>query len=339
MKDHHRQRYLIRGCALLFAPLYWFVIVLLGLGNQLQLVLAVTLYLALQGGFSYWHYRMSREVGLSKQNPREWLKDQLKRFALAALLWNGAALGLVVLITRVRLWWLAAALIAAAISVFFSYVSTVLLMPLFNRFTPLEDRSLADRLKRLARKARTRILEAYVMDMGRRTTAANAMLTGAFNTRHIILADTLLENFTAEEIETIMAHELGHHYYHHIPKALLLGGIGTLLSLYTASLLVTFEKPIAAIPRIFLLLSLLAIPGQIIANTISRYFEVQCDRFAVRLSGNPAAFSSALSKLGHQNQSDFNPPALVKYLFFSHPPISERLELIRHPSKQQKEAD
>lgn len=329
MKDHHRQRYLIRGCALLFAPLYWVVIVLLGLGNQLQLVLAVTLYLALQGGFSYWHYRVSREVGLSKQNPREWLKDQLKRFALAALLWNGAALGLAFFMAHVRLWWLAAALIAAAISVLFSYVSPVLLMPLFNRFTPLEDSSLVDRLKRLAHQAGTRVLGVYVMDMGRRTTAANAMLTGTLNTRRIILADTLLENFTAEEIEAIMAHELGHHYYRHIPKALLLGGIGSLLSLYITSLLIAVDSPAAAIPRGLLLLSLLSIPGQVITNAISRYFEIQCDRFAARLSGNPAAFASALRKLGRQNQADLNPPPVVKYLFFTHPPIGERLDLLQ----------
>lgn len=329
MQKHHRQRYLIRTCALLFTPLYWLTIVLIGVNNLAQLVLAVTVYLVMQSGFGYWHYRLSRKIGLSKQNTSSWLQDQLKRFIITALVWNGSALGLAVLMAYVHLWWLAAAAVAVLASVFFSYVSPVLLMPLFNRFTPLEDDSLAERLKRLARKAGTRILGVYVMDMGRRTTAANAMLTGAFNTRRIILADTLLENFTAEEIETIMAHELGHHYYRHIPKALLLGGIGSLLTLYIASLLIAVESPASAIPRVLLLLSLLGIPGQVISNVISRYFEIQCDRFAVRLSGNPAAFASALRKLGRQNQADLNPPPVVKYLFFTHPPIGERLDLLQ----------
>src|SRR5512138_201661 len=308
--------------------------------------LLVALFVAIFGGLYslinlplgyYSGFVLPHRFGQSNQSFRDWVIDQLKGLAI------GAPLGLIVLellylALRVTgsLWWLWAAAGMLVFSVLLSNLAPVLIAPLFNKFVPLGDehKELADRLLELARRANTKVRGVFKSDMSRRTKAANAALTGVGNTRRIVVGDTLINEFSIDEIETVLAHELGHHVHRDIPVLITFGTLSTALSLFIASLALkwainyfgfTGPADIAAFPALGLIFGAYGLITMPIDNAFSRWRESMADDYALQVTGKREAFASAFTRLANQNLGEVDPEKWVVFLFYSHPPLGERI--------------
>jgi STE24 endopeptidase len=234
------------------------------------------------------------------------------------------------------LWWLWAAAGMLLFTVLLSNLAPILIMPLFNKYVPLgeEHKELAERLLDLARRANTKVKGVFKFDMSKRTKAANAALTGIGNTRRIVLGDTLINEFSTDEIETVLAHELGHHVHRDIPFLIAFGTLSTTLSLYLASLALNwaidtfgFTSPadVAAFPALGLILGAYGLITMPIENAVSRWRERMADDYALQSTGKSAAFASAFTRLANQNLGEVDPEKWVVFMFYSHPPLGERI--------------
>jgi STE24 endopeptidase len=287
----------------------------------------------------YEGYILPNRFGLSNLTLRGWMLDQAK----AGLL--GGVLGLLVLEVIYAIlrsfpgaWWLLAAGFLLIFNTLLANLAPVLIFPIFYKFTPLqaEHADLVARLMRLAKRARTQVRGVYVFDMSRRTKAANAALVGLGGTRRIILGDVLLNEFTPDEIETVIAHELGHHVHRDIPLGILFGTALTLVGLYLTSLgllwgvsIFGFDgvADIAALPLLGIVFGLYGLVTLPLENAYSRWREVAADRYALQATGNGAAFASALKRLANLNLADADPDSWIELLLYSHPALSKRIAM------------
>ena len=233
------------------------------------------------------------------------------------------------------LWWLWSAIGASVLVVILMALVPVLLMPLFYKFEPIPEGELKNRLFALADKIGTHVQGVYVWHLGDKTSKANAAVTGWGRTRRIIISDTLIEANTPEEIEVVMAHELGHHVRWDIWKMLAVSIALIFISFFVIDLaLVAWIDSlglrgiddIAGLPLVILVgavVSLVALP---ISNWLSRKAETAADMYALNLTGLRDEFISAMNKLGDQNLSHKQPHPLVEFLFHSHPSIQHRID-------------
>jgi STE24 endopeptidase len=235
-------------------------------------------------------------------------------------------------------WWLWVAGIMLIFNVLLANLAPVLLMPVFYKFVPLGDEhaDLVERLLRLAERAHTRVLGVFKFDLSRRTKAANAALTGLGNTRRIILGDTLIVEFTPDEIETVLAHELGHHVHKDIPIGIALESGMTLVGLYLASLGLSWGvaflgfssiSDVAAMPLLLLVMGAYGLVTMPLGNAFSRWRERRADQYALRSTNNGAAYASALARLANQNLADADPEPWVEFLLYSHPALTKRISM------------
>jgi STE24 endopeptidase len=289
----------------------------------------------------YSGFILPHRFGQSNQTRKDWIVDQLKGLAV------GAALGLLLLellYLALRatgdLWWLWAAGGMLIFTVLLSNLAPVLIMPLFNKFVPLgeEHKDLEARLLALAQRANTRVRGVFKFDMSRRTKSANAALTGLGNTRRIVLGDTLINEFSADEVETVLAHELGHHVNRDIPLLILSSTLITTIGLYLASLGLkwaigyfgfTGVADVAAFPALMLILGAYGLVTMPLENAISRWRERKADEYALQVTGKGEAFASAFTRLANQNLGEVEPEKWVVFLFYSHPPLGERIARAR----------
>ncbi|OGO43999.1 MAG: hypothetical protein A2W37_12015 [Chloroflexi bacterium RBG_16_63_12] len=268
-----------------------------------------------------------------------WAKDQLLGLLLTAVIGLPLLEGIYWLL-RVTgpLWWMWAAAGYALLAVALSSLAPVIILPLFNKYAPLgeEHAELAARLTALAGRAGTKVNGVFRFDMSKRTKAANAALTGLGQTRRIILGDTLLDEFTTDEVETVIAHELGHHVHRDIPMGIFLSAVVALASLYLASLALNrgaaafdFSGPadIAALPLFALTLGLFGLITLPLNNAFSRWREVRADRYALEATRNPQAFANAMTRLANQNLAEADPEPWVVFLLYSHPPVRDRVAM------------
>lgn len=285
----------------------------------------------------YTGYILPHRFDLSTQSLKDWVIDQLKSLVVGAVL-GLILIELVYLILRLAgdYWWLWLTGGVLFFSVLMTNLAPVLLMPIFNKFTPLneEHADLAERLVALAEKAGTKVRGVFKMDMSRRTKQANASLTGLGNTRRIILGDTLISEFSADEIETVLAHELGHHVNHDV--AWLIGGgtVLTALGLFLVSRAMVWAIAVfgftgasdpAGFPALMILFSLYQLITMPIENAFSRWRENKADDYALQATNKAEAFSSAFKRLANQNLSDVDPESWVVFMFYSHPPLQARI--------------
>ena len=296
------------------------------------------IYTILNLPLSYYSgFVLPHRYGQSNQTLKDWIIDQFKGLAV------GAPIGLIVLeflylALRVTgdLWWLWAAAGLLLFNVLLTNLAPILIAPLFNKYVPLgdEDKDLADRLLALAEHANTKVRGVFKFDMSKRTKAANAALTGIGNTRRIILGDTLINEFSTDEIETVLAHELGHHVHRDIPLFITFGTLSTTISLFLASLALNwaihyfgFTSPadVAAFPALNLILGSYGLITMPITNAVTRWREGMADDYALQATGKREAFASAFTRLANQNLSEIDPEKWVVYLFYSHPPLGERI--------------
>jgi STE24 endopeptidase len=308
--------------------------------------LLVALFVAIFGGIyaminlplSYYSgFVLPHRFGQSNQSFQDWVIDQLKGLAIGLPL-SLLLLELLYLALRATgdLWWLWAAAGMLLFTVLLSNLAPVLIAPLFNKYVPLGDehKELADRLLALARRANTKVRGVFKFDMSKRTKAANAALTGIGNTRRIVLGDTLINEFSTDEIETVLAHELGHHVHRDIPFLIAFGTLSTTLSLYLASLALEwavgyfgFSGPadIAAFPALGLIFGAYGLVTMPVENAFSRWRENMADDYALQSTGKREAFASAFTRLANQNLGEVDPEKWVVWLFYSHPPLGERI--------------
>jgi STE24 endopeptidase len=313
--------------------------------------LLVALFVAIFGGIYsvinlplgyYSGFVLPHRFGQSNQTFRDWVIDQIKGLAVGAPL-GLLLLELLYLALRVTgsLWWLWAAAGMLIFTVLLSNLAPVLIAPLFNKYVPLGDehKELADRLLDLARRANTKVRGVFKFDMSRRTKAANAALTGIGNTRRIVLGDTLINEFSTDEIETVLAHELGHHVHRDIPVLITLGTLSTTLSLFLASLALNwairyfgFTGPadVAAFPALGLIFGAYGLITMPLENAVSRWRESMADDYALQATGKKEAFASAFTRLANQNLGEVDPEKWVVFMFYSHPPLGERIAKANH---------
>ena len=287
----------------------------------------------------YSGFILPHRYELSTQTLRGWVVDQLKGGLIGAL-FGLVMLEIIYALLRAapQTWWLWAALILVIFNILMANLAPVLLFPIFYKFKPLEEEyaELAARLMRLAAQAGTRVRGVYQFDMSSRTKAANAALTGLGNTRRILLGDTLLKEFTPDEIETVLAHELGHHVHRDIPMGILIESLITLIGLYLASLALNwgvtvfgFTGPadIAALPLFVLVIGFYSLLTMPLGNAYSRWRERRADEYALQATHNGAAYAAALTRLANQNLADVDPEPWVEFLLYSHPALGKRIAM------------
>ena len=294
----------------------------------------ITLPLSYYEGFVLPH-----RFEMSNQTLAGWISDQVKSLLLGAVL-GGLIVEIIYAVLRAfpDTWWLWAAGIMLLFSVILANLAPVLLMPIFYKFTPLGDEhaELIDRLVSLAERSGAHVRGVFKFDMSRRTKAANAALTGLGNTRRIILGDTLLTEFSNDEIETVLAHELGHHVHKDIPIGMAVESIMTLVGLYLASLGLIwgaayfgFSGPsdIAALPVFMLVIGAYGLVTMPLSNAFSRWRERRADEYALQTTGKSKAFASAMTRLANQNLADADPEPWVEWLLYSHPALRKRIDM------------
>jgi len=285
----------------------------------------------------YTGYVLPHRYQQSNQDLRSWVADLIKNLMISAVL-GGILIEIIYFVLRTApgSWWLWTAGILLLFNVLLANLAPVLLFPIFNKFTPLEEeyQDLTERLLDLAEKSGTYVVGVYRFDMSKRTKAANAGLTGLGNTRRIILGDTLLDEFQVDEIETVLAHELGHQKNHDIPLGMIFQTVLTLGGLYLTSLGLVWGvsyfgygsvSDIAALPLFALFLGIYGLITMPIGNAFSRWRENLADEFALQITGKPEAYKSALTRLSNQNLAEVDPEPWVEFLLHSHPALNKRI--------------
>ncbi len=287
-------------------------------------------------GLDCYSFQLEHQYKLSNQKLRSWAWDQLKGW-LVSLVLAVIAVEIVYFIIRnaPQYWWVWAWLVFIVLFLFFAQIAPVVLLPIFYKFSPLEDEELKQRLLRLSERAGTRVRGVYEWKLSEKSRKANAALTGLGATRRILLADTLLSNYSHDEIEAVLAHELGHHVHRHIPKSILVQIAVTFVGFWAANQVLAFAiehlhwfdslADFANLPLLALVsavLSFLLLPAM---NAYSRYNERQADRYCFGAVPSVVPYISALNKLGEQNLAERQPSRFVEWFFHSHPSISKRV--------------
>jgi STE24 endopeptidase len=288
-------------------------------------------------------FRLPREFGLLHQSAAGWLVDLGKSLALGWALGLAAALCVYALLRATEWWWLWAGLAFFAGYAALAFVAPVWLVPLFYRLAPLHDDALRLRLLELGERARVPVIGAFVVDESRKSRMVNAAVTGLGRTRRILLFDTLLREFSAEEIEAVLAHELGHHAHRDVWRGLLVSGILTLLAFWIAdralsagavALGLAGPADPGGLPLFgltMLVVGLLFLP---LVNGWSRHVERQADDFALGVASRPSALVEALDRLARLNLAERRPHPLKEAVFHSHPAIGRRLSRLKAQLRQ-----
>ncbi len=282
----------------------------------------------------YTGYILEHRYHLSNQTIKKWMWEGVKGIFVGTVI--GVPILLIffyVLNTFLQLWWLPSAILMFIISVILAQILPVLILPLFYKLTPFENEEMKEKIHSLAAEAGMKVESIYKFDMSKNTKKANAAFTGLGKTKRILIGDTLLENYSGEEIETIIAHELGHYKLKHIVKNILIGTLFSFATFFLIAALYSISLPwfgfnsitqVAALPLLVLWGILIGIIETPISNAISRKYEYEADRYAVKTTGKSDVFIGALEKLTDQNLGDRKPHPLVEWFFYSHPSIEKR---------------
>lgn len=284
-------------------------------------------------------FYLEHKYNLSNQTFGKWIFESLKAMLVSLVIGVPILLTFYyILNTFYSLWWLPFAIIMFFISVVLSQIFPVLILPLFYKVTPIENESLKDKITALAKRAGIKVEKIYKFDMSKNTKKANAAFTGLGKTKRIILGDTLLNSYSEDEIETVIAHELGHFKKKHIIKNIIIGTATSFFTLYLIALLYKsslswfgFESitQVSAIPLLALWSMLIGLITTPLGNILSRKFEFEADEYAVIETKKPLEFISTLEKLNEQNLGDKEPHPFVEWFFYSHPSIKKRINALK----------
>ncbi len=287
----------------------------------------------------YRNHLRERAYGLSHQGHLSWLGDFAKGLAVTAVIAVPLVLGLLWLMRKMPNWWFASgSAVAAVLLVVAVALVPIVIDPLFHRFAPVTDPAVRARVLALADRAGIPVRDVLQVDASRKTSRLNAYFTGLGATTRIVLFDTLLAKATSEEVDLVLAHEMGHWKHRHVWKGIAIGALGTSLLFLLLALLLRsaalaavfrFNGPgdPAAIPflwLVFFVVNLVTLPVQ---SGISRVFEREADRESLALTGNADGFIRSEVHLAETNLSDPDPPQWVVLWLYTHPPVLERIGL------------
>jgi STE24 endopeptidase len=320
----------LRDYAIQLAPDYYSVAVFL------YVLMLLLLSKALGFGLDYYGFRLEHGYHLSNQRLRSWLWDQFKGWLLGVVL---ATLLVELVYFTIRQspqhWWLISWLMFMGLFVLFAQIAPIVFLPIFYKFEPLENEHLKERLVRLSERAGTRVRGVYEWKLSEKSKKANAALTGLGATRRIILADTLLEKYSDDEIEAVLAHELGHHVHKHILKSIAVQAGITLFGFWAASAVLHYAiervhlfetmSDFANLPLLVLVSTLISFLLMPLLNSYSRFNERQADRYCFQSITSVAPFISSMNKLAEQNLAERAPGKWVEWFFHSHPAITKRV--------------
>lgn len=287
-------------------------------------------------GLDYYSFRLEHQYRLSNQKLRGWIWDEVKGLLVSTIL-AGLLVELLYFIIRQypEHWWVLAWLGFLGVAILLAQLAPVILFPIFYKFEPLRDDELKSRLVLLGERAGTRVRGVYKWHLSEKSKKANAALTGLGNTRRIILADTLLDNYSQDEIEAVLAHELGHHVHKHILKSIGVQAGVTFVGFWAANWALHYSverwhmfetiSDFANLPLLILIFTLLSFFLMPALNAFSRYNERQADRYAFESIASVAPFVSSMNKLAEQNLAERTPSRWVEWWFHSHPAIARRV--------------
>ena len=307
------------------------------IATALYFIVALGAYGLLNLPLTYYSgFVLPHRYGLSTQTRRAWLLDMLKG-AMVAIVLGTIVIEMIYFLLRTAPdgWWLIAAALMLVFNVLLATFAPILIFPIFFKFQPLDDAALVQRLTALAQRAHTRVRGVYTIMLSEKTTAANAALMGMGHTRRIVLGDTLYQNYTPDEIETILAHELGHHVHHDIAWGLLVESGLMVGGFYLADVFLTWSVAqfryagigdLAAFPLLGLALGVFGLITLPVGNAYSRWRESLADDYALQTTRNAPAFIGAMEKLANQNLAELEPEPWVELLLYDHPPIGKRLK-------------
>jgi STE24 endopeptidase len=312
--------------------------------NSYLLLILFTLVLGVAGTILsfplnyYVEFYLEHKYNLSNQTFWRWIWENTKAALVSSVIGFPILLFFYyVLVKFGELWWLPFAIILFILSVVLAKIVPIIILPLFYKVTPIDDDDLKSRIKKLAKGANLKIENVFRFNMSKNTKKANAAFTGLGKTKRIILGDTLLEKFSNDEIETVLAHEFGHYKKKHIIKNIIIGTLFSFLTLYLIALLYdvslswfgfVHRTEIAALPILALWGMIIGLITTPITNIISRKFEHEADEYAVVTTGKKEIFIKTLDKLTDQNLGDKEPHPFVEWFFYSHPSIKKRTEYI-----------
>ncbi len=284
----------------------------------------------------YSEYILEHKYQLSNQTVSGFFIEKFKGMLVGILI--GVPLTLIfyyIIRNYPESWWLILGITIFFFSVIIGRLAPVLIMPLFYKFKPVANREIEDRINSLCEKTGVKVQGIFEFDMSKNTKKANAAFTGLGKSKRIILGDTLLEKFSPEEIEMVFAHEMGHYKKRHILKLMSVSVIMTFAGLYLTSLLYSDTlgffgfssvSEIAALPLLFLYLSLFGLITTPVSSILSRKYEWEADTFALETTLDRKSFISAMEKLADQNLADKTPNKVIEFLFHSHPSIDKRIK-------------
>jgi STE24 endopeptidase len=288
-------------------------------------------------GLDYYGFRLERRFQLSNMRLRAWLWDEAKGFAVGIVLAT-VVVELLYLIIRQfsQYWWLIAWALFLGLFVMLAQLAPVVLFPIFYKFAPLDNEELKARLVRLSEKAGTRVRGVYQWKLSEKSKKANAALTGLGSTRRIILADTLLDSYSPDEIEAVLAHELGHHVHKHILKSIAVQAGTTFVGFWAANFVLHYAiehwhmfetlSDFSNLPLLALVSTMLSFLLMPALNAYSRFNERQADRYAFESIASVKPFITSMNKLADQNLAERVPSKWVEWFFHSHPAISKRVQ-------------
>jgi len=284
----------------------------------------------------YAQFKLEERFGFNTNTQRVWWADRVKGLLLALLLVY-PLLVLILVLTRWtgQFWWIWAWAALMAFQLLMAVLAPVLILPLFNKLTPLPEGSLRDRLLALAKRTSFRAGSIQVMDGSKRSRHSNAFFTGFGRFRKIVLFDTLITQLTEPQLEAVLAHEIGHYKKAHIPKTLVAAALGSFAGFYALSWLASrtwfytaFGFPPGNFTSALLIFGLLSGAATFwfspVAHWWSRRHEYEADAFAATVMKEPAPLIQALRRLNEKNLSNLTPHPVYSAFYYSHPTLIER---------------
>jgi STE24 endopeptidase len=287
----------------------------------------------------YRGYRLERQYELSQMSVAVWLRDCLKARALGiALAVAAAEYAYLAMRVSPAWWWVATAVAGTALLGLLTWLTPVLVLPLFHPSRSLDRERLRQRLLDLSARAGVSVLNVHELRLGEKTRRANAALAGAGATRRILISDTLLAEYTDDEIEVIMAHEIGHHVHRDVMKGLAVEFLVLMACSYAGSVALRGSwqwlgllslHDVAGLPVVLLAAGSVSLAITPLLNAWSRHNERRADGFALKLTSRPDAFVAAMRRMAAQNLAEEHPTFAARWLFNTHPTVDERIARAR----------
>lgn len=288
-------------------------------------------------------YLIEHKYGFSVETMGAWLKDQAKGLGV------GFIIGLIVIAFLFKSfdlfgnwWWFPASMGMIVFAVILANLFPIVLIPLFFKLTPIEDEELKELLTNLNRKAGIKVKGFHSINLSSKTIKQNAMLAGLFNTKRVIISDTLLNESSRNEIEAVIAHELGHHKAKHMIKKIFFSSLHILLLFVLIDYFMKFfipefpndfKKTLAGFPLFIVISMILGVILKPVSLYISRFYESKADELALELCSDPSSLSLVLYKLAEKNKEWLSPPSWIVWFMYGHPPMKDRLKNCRNKER------